>query len=138
MKDVLQQISTRKPYRVKFGCKENKCDYSQLFINLIKNSNFNGKRYRIKENTYNEVINDFKKVYDLYDTEAYKSAIKRDNDIFEIDLKQIRNSKLTTKIALYFLFYNHPAVPYNELLFLLQFFNLDICKRFANFLPALY
>lgn len=133
MKDVLQQISARKPYRVKFGCKENKCDYSQLFINLIKNSNFDDNKYIIKDSTYNEVINSFKQVYDLYDSEAYKSALKRDNDIIVIDLKQIRNSKITTKIALYFLFYNQQTILGNiELLFLLQFLNLDICQSLLD------
>ena len=129
IKDELQQLSVRQPYRVVFGYKENKCEYSQLFINLIKKSNFDSGVFVVSKENYDSIIADYKKVFDLYDKDAYKDALKNESDKISINLDLIRNINVTTKISLYFLFNNQSLkISENEVLFFLQFLNLDICQ----------
>ena len=70
--EEMQQLSEIKPYHIKFGCSENKCDYSQLFINLIKKAEFKSTFFFISPKDYDSIILDFTKVYDSYDKEAFK------------------------------------------------------------------
>ena len=134
MKDILQHISIRKPYRVSFGCKEIKCEYSQLFINLIKKSDFKDEKFFISKKLYDLIVTDYKKVFDLYNKDAYKEAVKDDSEKISIDLKLIGNSKVTTKIALYFLFNNQSLKASDKTtLFFLRFLNLDVCQELMDF-----
>ena len=129
MKEALQQISVLKPYRVHFGCKENKCEYSQLIINLIKNSKFDSGVFVVSKENYDLIVNEYEKVFDLYAKDAYKDAFTSESDKVSIDLDAIHESDVTTKIALYFLFNKHSIkILDNTALFLLRFLNLDICQ----------
>ena len=130
MTDELQQLSEIKPYHIKFGCSENKCDYSQLFINLIKKAEFKSTSFFISPKDYDSIILDFTKVYDSYDKEAFKNAVKLGNNLYKIDISLIHNSDITTKIAIYFLYNKQLTdLPTEEIIYFLQFLNLDNCKK---------
>lgn len=130
MTEELQSLSEIKSYRVKSGCSENKCDYSQLFINLLKKSEYKNNLFFLSQNDYDSVVHDFSKVFDLYDKDLVKKTIKQEKTSYIIDISLIHNREITTKIAAYFLCMKQiDDLSSDELLFFLHFLNFDNCHK---------
>ena len=134
MTEELQRLSEINSYSVIFGCSENKCDYSQLFINLIKKAEYKNEFFYISKNDYDSVVHDFRKVFDLYDSEIVKKTIRQEKNSFVIDITLFHNGDITTKIASYFLFSNQISdLPEDEVLYFLQFLNFENCHKLMQY-----